>query len=137
MNVGLNSRAALLTLGLAAIARLGPKLGARRETFAGLSGMGDLVLTCTGPLSRNRNVGLELGRGRTLADIVGSMRGTAEGIPTTLSARALAQRENVDLPITEEVFRVLYRRKNPRRALTDLMSRTLKDEHERSGLEKP
>jgi len=137
MNFGFNSRAALMTRGLAEIARLGTKLGARRETFAGLAGMGDLVLTCTGPLSRNRHIGLELGRGRLLDDIVGSMRETAEGIPTTLSARALARRENVDLPITEEVYRVLYRRKNPRRAMTDLMSRTLKDEHERSGLEKP
>ncbi len=136
MNFGFNSRAALMTRGLAEISRLGTKLGARRETFAGLAGMGDLVLTCTGPLSRNRNVGLELGRGRTLSEIVGSMRETAEGIPTTLSARALAHRENVDLPITEEIYRVLYRRKDPRRALTDLMSRTLKDEHERAGTEK-
>jgi glycerol-3-phosphate dehydrogenase (NAD(P)+) len=131
MNFGFNSRAALMTRGLAEIARLGTKLGARRETFAGLAGLGDLVLTCTGPLSRNRNVGLELGRGRSLASIVGSMRETAEGVPTTLSARALARRKGVDLPITEEVYLVLYRRKNPRRALTDLMSRTLKDEHDR------
>ncbi|MBN1939406.1 MAG: NAD(P)-dependent glycerol-3-phosphate dehydrogenase [Candidatus Aminicenantes bacterium] len=133
MNFGFNSRAALMTRGLAEISRLGTKLGARRETFAGLAGLGDLVLTCTGPLSRNRHVGLELGRGKTLASIVDSMRETAEGIPTTLSARALARRENVDLPITEEVYLVLYRRKNPRRALNDLMSRTLKDEHEKSG----
>jgi len=137
MNFGFNSRAALMTRGLAEIARLGTKLGARPETFAGLAGMGDLVLTCTGPLSRNRNVGLELGRGRRLADIVGRMRETAEGIPTTVSARQLARRENVDLPITEQVYQVLYRRKDPRRALTDLMTRTLKDEHERSGQEKP
>lgn len=137
MTFGFNSRAALMTRGLAEIARLGTKLGARRETFAGLAGMGDLVLTCTGPLSRNRNVGLELGRGRTLTDIVASTRETAEGIPTTLSARALARRENIDLPITEQVYLVLYRRKDPRRALIDLMTRTLKDEHERSGTEKP
>lgn len=136
MSFGFNSRAALMTRGLAEIARLGTKLGARRETFAGLAGMGDLVLTCTGPLSRNRHVGLELGRGRPLAGIVGSMRETAEGLPTTLSARALARREKVDLPITEQVYLVLYRRKDPRRALTDLMSRTLKEEHERSGSEK-
>lgn len=136
MNFGFNSRAALMTRGLAEIARLGTKLGARPETFAGLAGMGDLVLTCTGPLSRNRNVGLELGRGRRLAEIVSRMRETAEGIPTTVSARQLARRENVDLPITEQVYQVLYRRKDPRRALTDLMTRTLKDEHERSGSEK-
>ncbi|MCX6565524.1 MAG: NAD(P)-dependent glycerol-3-phosphate dehydrogenase [Candidatus Aminicenantes bacterium] len=137
MNFGFNSRAALMTRGLAEIARLGTKLGARPETFAGLAGMGDLVLTCTGPLSRNRNVGLELGRGRQLAEIVGGMRETAEGIPTTVSARELARRENIDIPITEQVYQVLYRRKDPRRALTDLMTRTLKDEHERSGSEKP
>ncbi len=137
MNFGLNSRAALVTRGLAEMARLGTKLGARRGTFMGLAGLGDLVLTCTGTLSRNRHVGLELGRGRRLADIVGSMRETAEGIPTTVSARELARRENVDLPITEQVYQVLYRRKDPRRALTDLMMRTLKDELERSGTEKP
>ncbi|MHB8054800.1 MAG: NAD(P)H-dependent glycerol-3-phosphate dehydrogenase [Candidatus Aminicenantales bacterium] len=136
MNFGFNSRAALVTRGLAEIARLGTKLGARRDTFAGLAGLGDLVLTCTGTLSRNRHVGLELGGGRRLADIVGSMRETAEGIPTTVSARELARRKNVDLPITEQVYQVLYRRKDPRRALTDLMTRTLKDELERSGTEK-
>jgi glycerol-3-phosphate dehydrogenase (NAD(P)+) len=137
MDFGSNSRAALMTRGLAEIARLGTKLGARRETFAGLAGMGDLLLTCTGPLSRNRFVGLELGRGRVLADIIGHMRMTAEGIPTTVSARELARREGVDLPITEQVFQVLYRRKDPRRALADLMTRTLKDELERSGTEQP
>jgi len=135
MDFGFNSRAALMTRGLAEIARLGTKLGARRETFAGLAGMGDLLLTCTGPLSRNRFVGVELGRGRSLADIIEHMRMTAEGIPTTISARELARREGVDLPITEQVYQVLYRRKNPRRALAELMTRTLKDELERSGTE--
>lgn len=132
MNFGYNARAALMTRGLAEIARLGTALGAKRDTFLGLAGMGDLVLTCTGPLSRNRHVGLELGRGRRLADIVGEMKETAEGIPTTVSVRELARREGVDLPITEQVYQVLYRRKDARRALTDLMTRTLKDELERS-----
>jgi glycerol-3-phosphate dehydrogenase (NAD(P)+) len=137
MDFGLNSRAALMTRGLAEISRLGQKLGARRETFSGLAGMGDLLLTCTGPLSRNRFVGLELGRGRSLADVVGSMRMVAEGIPTTVSARQLARREGVELPITEQVYQVLYRRKDPRRAMVDLMSRALKDETERTGAEHP
>jgi len=136
MSFGYNARAALMTRGLAEIARLGTALGAHRDTFSGLAGLGDLVLTCTGPLSRNRHVGLELGRGRKLADIVGEMNETAEGIPTTVSVRELARREGVDLPITEQVYQVLYRRKDARRALTDLMTRTLKDELERSGTEK-
>ncbi len=137
MNFGFNSRAALMTRGLVEISRLGTKLGAKPETFSGLAGMGDLVLTCTGLLSRNRHVGLELGQGRRLADILAGMKGLAEGIPTTVSARQLARRENVDLPITEQVYQVLYRRKDPRRAMTDLMTRTLKDESESSGSEKP
>ena len=135
MDFGFNSRAALVTRGLAEIARLGTRLGARRDTFAGLAGLGDLVLTCTGPLSRNRHVGLELGRGRSLSEIIGRMRETAEGIPTTISARELARREGVDLPITEQVYQVLYRRKDPRRALADLMTRTLREESERFGTE--
>jgi glycerol-3-phosphate dehydrogenase (NAD(P)+) len=137
MDFGFNSRAALMTRGLAEISRLGTKLGARRETFAGLAGMGDLLLTCTGPLSRNRFVGWELGRGRSLADIIGHMRMVAEGIPTTVSARELARKEGVDLPITEQVYQVLYRKKDPRRALADLMTRTLKEENEKSGTECP
>jgi glycerol-3-phosphate dehydrogenase (NAD(P)+) len=128
MDFGFNSRAALMTRGLAEIARLGLKLGARRETFAGLAGMGDLLLTCTGPLSRNRHVGFELGRGSRLRDIITRMRMIAEGIPTTVSARSLALREGVDMPIIEQVHQVLYRNKDPRRALTDLMARTLKEE---------
>jgi glycerol-3-phosphate dehydrogenase (NAD(P)+) len=128
MDFGFNSRAALMTRGLAEIARLGIRLGARRETFAGLAGMGDLLLTCTGPLSRNRHVGFELGRGGRLRDIIARMRMVAEGIPTTVSARSLALREGVDIPITEQVYQVLYRNKDPRRALTDLMTRTLKEE---------
>jgi glycerol-3-phosphate dehydrogenase (NAD(P)+) len=90
--------------------------------------MGDLVLTCTGHLSRNRQVGLAIGRGRPLAEIVSEMRMVAEGIPTTLSARQLAVREGVEMPIIEQVYQILYRKKAPRKALADLMSRGLKDE---------
>ncbi len=125
---GFNSRAALVTRGLFEIGRLGSKTGARKETFSGLAGMGDLVLTCTGPLSRNRHVGIELGKGKSLGAIVASMRMVAEGIVTTLSARQLARRENVEMPICEQVYLILYKTKDPQRALADLMSRALRDE---------
>lgn len=128
LHLGHNSRASLLTRGLAEIGRLGLRLGAQPSTFAGLAGMGDLVLTCTGHLSRNRRVGLDLGAGRRLADIVAEMRMVAEGIPTTVSAYHLARREGVEVPIIEQVYAMLYRRKDPGRALSDLMSRQLKDE---------
>jgi len=128
LRFGHNTRASLMTRGLAEIARLGLKMGAQRETFQGLAGMGDLVLTCTGALSRNRYVGMEIGRGRRLGDVVAEMRMVAEGIATTVSARALARREGVDMPILEQVFQILYRKKEPARAINDLMSRGLKDE---------
>ena len=128
LHFGHNSRASLMTRGLAEITRLGLKLGAQRPTFSGLAGIGDLVLTCTGDLSRNRQVGLEIGRGRRLSEIVAEMRMVAEGIPTTLSARQLAVREAVEMPIVEQAYQVLYRKKDPRKALVDLMSRGLKDE---------
>ena len=127
LEFGHNARAALITRGLAEIARLGAALGAKRETFFGLAGIGDLVLTCTGALSRNRSVGIELGRGRALTEIIADMRMVAEGIATTLAARALAQREGVEMPIAEQIYQILYRSKDPRRALADLMSRSLKD----------
>jgi glycerol-3-phosphate dehydrogenase (NAD(P)+) len=125
---GHNSRASLVTRGLAEITRLGLKMGAQRKTFSGLAGMGDLVLTCTGHLSRNRRVGMEIGLGRRLSEIVAEMRMVAEGIATTLSAYQLARREEVEMPITEQIFNILYKKKDPRRALNDLMSRGLKDE---------
>jgi glycerol-3-phosphate dehydrogenase (NAD(P)+) len=128
MAFGHNSRAALITRGLAEIARLGLKLGARRDTFSGLAGIGDLVLTCTGPLSRNRHVGQELGAGRKLKDVIASARMVAEGIPTTVSARELAKREGIEMPISEQVYQVLYRQKDPSRALADLMTRELRQE---------
>lgn len=129
LQFGSNSRAALITRGLSEITRLGLKLGARKETFLGLAGVGDLVLTCTGVLSRNRFVGYELGRGKSLAEIVSSMKMVAEGITTTLSVRQLAKKEKIEMPISEQVYQVLYENKEPKRALQDLMTRKLKEEY--------
>ena len=126
---GSNSVAALVTRGIAEMIRLGVKLGARPETFAGLAGIGDLVLTCTGKLSRNHYVGMELGKGKSLNDIVSSMKMVAEGITTTLSVHQLAKREKIEMPICEQIFQVLYRNKNPRKSLQNLMSRKLKSEY--------
>ncbi len=128
LDFGLNSRAALITRGLAEIIQLGVSLGARRETFSGLAGIGDLVLTCTGRLSRNHLVGFELGKGKTLEEILSGMKMVAEGVHTTLMARALAETRGVEIPITEQVYQVLYQNKPPRTAIVDLMSRSLKDE---------
>jgi glycerol-3-phosphate dehydrogenase (NAD(P)+) len=128
LQFGDNSRAAMMTRGLAEITRLGVKIGARRETFLGLAGIGDLVLTCTGRLSRNRHLGVELGKGKSLAEIMAGTPMVAEGIVTTLSARRLALREGVEMPMAEQVYQILYHKKEPRKALADLMSRTLKEE---------
>jgi glycerol-3-phosphate dehydrogenase (NAD(P)+) len=108
--------------------RLGLAMGARAETFAGLAGMGDLVLTCTGDLSRNRSVGIELGKGRKIAAILDGMNAVAEGVRTTLSTWQLAKRLHVPMPITEQVYQILYEDKDPGRAVTELMLRELKDE---------
>ena len=123
LGFGHNARAALITRGLVEMARLGAAKGAEAETFAGLAGMGDLVLTCTGDLSRNRSVGIELGRGRKLADILGGMRMVAEGVKTTLSAFQLAQQLGVIMPITEQMYQILYNGKDPRQAVSELMLR--------------
>ncbi len=128
LHFGYNSVAALMTRGLAEISRLGMKVGARKETFFGLAGIGDLVLTCTGKLSRNHSVGVELGKGKSLSEIVTGTKMVAEGIPTTLSAHELAREKNVELPICEEVYQVLYKNKPLYGAIRDLMSRTLKQE---------
>jgi len=128
LGFGDNARAALMTRGLAEMTRLGLALGAQKETFSGLAGIGDLVLTCTGRLSRNRFVGSELGKGKSLASIIAGMRMVAEGIATTLSARELARREGVEMPIFEQIYQILYNKKDPRKALADLMSRSLKEE---------
>lgn len=123
LGFGHNARAALITRGLVEMARLGAAKGAQAETFAGLAGMGDLVLTCTGDLSRNRTVGMELGRGRRLGEILGGMRMVAEGVKTTLSAYQLAQKLGVAMPITEQMYRILYADKPPRLAVSELMMR--------------
>ncbi|MGB8952813.1 MAG: NAD(P)H-dependent glycerol-3-phosphate dehydrogenase [Candidatus Aminicenantales bacterium] len=128
LNFGSNSLAALMTRGLAEITRLGVKLGAKKETFSGLAGIGDLVLTCTGKLSRNRSVGLELGKGNSLPEIISNMKMVAEGISTTLSAYQIAHRENVEMAIFDQVYQILYKNKDPKKALLELMSRRLKQE---------
>ena len=126
--LGFNARAALITRGLAEMTRLGVKLGADPSTFAGLAGLGDLVLTCTGSLSRNRSVGVEIGRGATLTEVLQGRETVAEGVATTESAKALGAREGVDLPIVNAVHRVLFERQPARWALVELMTRELKGE---------
>jgi glycerol-3-phosphate dehydrogenase (NAD(P)+) len=128
LGFGHNSRAALITRGLAEITRLAMQLGGERQTLAGLSGLGDLVLTCTGDLSRNRTVGLRLGRGERLEDIVASMTEVAEGVRNTASVRELAQSVGVEMPITEQMYQLIYEGKPPRQVVIDLMTRGLKRE---------
>jgi len=128
LGLGHNPTAALITRGLAEITRLACACGGRRETLAGLAGMGDLVLTCTGELSRNRSVGIELGRGRKLPDILGSMRMVAEGIHTTGATVALASEHGIEMPITGQMNRILQGVISPREAIRELMERTLKEE---------
>ncbi len=128
LGFGHNTRAALITRGLAEITRLAVAKGGQPATLAGLAGMGDLVLTCTGDLSRNRSVGIELGKGRSLDDILGGMQMVAEGVKTTLSAYQLAQRLRVDAPIINQMYQILYENKPARTAVIDLMQRDLKAE---------
>lgn len=129
LGFGHNTRAALITRGLAEMNRLGRSLGAKESTFAGLAGMGDLVLTCTGDLSRNRTVGLQLGQGKRLAEILDHMHMVAEGVKTTESAYRLATKLKVEMPITEKVYQVLYEDKSAREAVLELMTRDLKAEN--------
>ena len=128
LGFGSNARAALITRGLAEMGRLGAKMGADPKTFMGLSGLGDLVLTCTGDLSRNRQVGKRLARGQKLIDILGEMKMVAEGVKTTQAVHALSKKLKVELPITEQVNAILYEDKDPAQAVRDLMARALKDE---------
>ncbi|HTG00353.1 MAG TPA: NAD(P)H-dependent glycerol-3-phosphate dehydrogenase [Nitrospirota bacterium] len=128
MGFGYNTMAALLTRGLAEIARLGVALGGKPATFSGLAGMGDLVLTCTGGLSRNRTLGVRLGKGEKLDAIMQSAKTVAEGVKTAKAARALAQNNGIVMPIVEEVYQLLYEGKAPALALKDLMTRELKPE---------
>ena len=130
MSFGHNSRAGLITRGLHEIARLAAKLGAHPLTVAGLSGLGDLVLTCTGDLSRNRHVGIELGKGRKLDAILAEMQMVAEGVRTAESAYALSRREGVEMPIIEGVYEILYRGADPKHRLEALMSRAPRPERD-------
>lgn len=130
LGFGHNTRAALITRGLAEISRLAIALGADPRTLYGLSCLGDLVLTCTGDLSRNRSVGLRLGRGEKLADIIASMSEVAEGVRNTVSVRSLARSLGIEMPITEQMYGVLYDAKEPAKAVVDLMARRLKPELE-------
>ncbi|MBI5560963.1 MAG: NAD(P)-dependent glycerol-3-phosphate dehydrogenase [Deltaproteobacteria bacterium] len=128
LGLGGNARAALITRGLKEISRLGIKMNGKERTFYGLSGLGDLVLTATGELSRNRNVGLQVGRGRRLREILTDMRMVAEGVRTSLAVRELARNNRVEMPITEQVCEVLYGDKPPKEAVMELMTRELKGE---------
>lgn len=125
LGFGTNARAALITRGLAEITRMGVALGAQARTFSGLAGIGDLVLTCTGDLSRNRQVGLRLGKGECLDEIIKSMSMVAEGVKTTKSAYFLASKYGVEMPITQSVYSILYDDKNPQQTVRELMTRPL------------
>jgi glycerol-3-phosphate dehydrogenase (NAD(P)+) len=130
LGLGFNSRAALITRGLAEMTRLGVALGARPATFAGLAGLGDLVLTCTGALSRNRTVGVEIGQGRSLEEVLAGRETVAEGVLNTQSARALAERAGVEMPIVNAVHRVLFEGAPVPRMAAELMSRALRPEQD-------
>src|SRR5438270_383217 len=134
LGLGHNSIAALITRGLAEITRLAMACGGRRDSMAGLAGLGDLVLTCTGGLSRNRSVGVELGRGRKLSDIIAGMHGmVAEGVFTTHAALGLARARGVEMPITQQMNAILHEGKSPSDAIQDLMTRSAKSEVALSG----
>ena len=128
LGFGHNTRAALITRGIAEIARLGLKMGADPRTLGGLSGVGDLVLTCTGDLSRNRSLGMRLGKGETLQQILGEMKMVAEGVRNSKSVYHLAKKLAVEMPITEQMYLLLHQGKAPRQAVVDLMTRELKPE---------
>ena len=130
LGLGYNPRAALITRGLAEMTRLGVALGADPLTFAGLAGIGDLVLTCTGALSRNRQLGVEIGQGKRLDESLAARETVAEGVYTTQSAHALALREEIEMPIIAAVYRILFEGRDPRRAIGELMTRELRAEPE-------
>ena len=131
--LGHNAQAALLTRGVIEMARLGQALGAERKTFFGLSGLGDLMTTCSSPTSRNRTVGERIGRGESPADVLGSMAQVAEGVKSAAPVRALGRERGISLPITEEVYRVLHEGRSPKDSVAALMSRGRKDEAEDLG----
>lgn len=123
LGFGDNTKAALMTRGMAEITRLGLKMGANPLTFGGLAGVGDLIVTCTSVHSRNRRAGMEIGRGKTLAEALAGVNMVVEGVRTTRAARSLARRVGVEMPITEEIYRILFEGASPREAVTKLMSR--------------
>ena len=128
LKLGYNAQAAIMNRGIAEMARAGKQLGADPRTFLGLAGMGDLVLTCTGPLSRNRRLGELLAEGKHLDEAQKSLGGVAEGYYTAQSAHELAVSRGIDMPIMEQVYRILYEGSTPQRALAELMTRDLKHE---------
>ncbi len=128
LGFGTNTKAALLSRGLVEISRLGHAMGAKARTFSGISGLGDLVTTCISPYSRNRFVGVQIGKGKTLKQVTTHMQMVAEGVPTAKSAFALSLKYKVDMPITKEINNVLYRNKSPKAAVHDLMTRQKKEE---------
>ena len=128
LGLGSNAVAALITRGLAEMSRLAIALGARAQTLSGLAGLGDLVLTCTGMLSRNRHVGIELGKGRTLPQILASMKMVAEGVGTAAAVLALAEENEIEMPITAQVEQILHQGKSPRQAIAEIMERPQKHE---------
>ena len=130
LGLGFNSRAALITRGLHEMTRLGVALGAHSATFAGLAGLGDLVLTCTGALSRNRALGIEVGQGATLDEALAGKETVAEGVLTTASARELARVHDVSMPIVDTVFRILFEGQAARDAVPELMARELRSEQD-------
>jgi len=128
LGFGHNARAAIITRGLAEITRIAVRRGANPLTLSGLAGVGDLVLTCTGELSRNRRVGIELGKGRSLSEVLGETKQVAEGVKTAISARDLSQKLAVELPICEQVYLIIHQGKNPKTAVVELMTRQPKSE---------
>jgi len=128
LSLGSNTKAAIVTRGLAEMARMGKALGGHPKTFSGLSGLGDLVTTCFSPQSRNRTVGEKIGKGKSIKDILASMEMVAEGVETSKAAFEISQKLNISMPITTEVYNIIYKRKNPSQAVSDLMSRKIKPE---------
>ncbi|MCA9399458.1 MAG: NAD(P)H-dependent glycerol-3-phosphate dehydrogenase, partial [Candidatus Omnitrophica bacterium] len=128
LGYGTNTKAAILTRGLAEMSRLGKALGAKPKTFSGLSGLGDLATTCFSPRSRNRTVGEKLGKGQTIKSILSSMKMVAEGVETVKGVVKLSKKLNIDMPISQEIYHIIYDNKKPLQAVTDLMTRKTKAE---------
>jgi len=128
LGFGSNTKAAILTRGLAEMARLGKALGAKQQTFSGLTGLGDLVTTCVSPNSRNRSVGEKLGKGKSIKTIMNSMEMVAEGVETVKAVHKLSRKYNVPMPITTEIYNIIHRNKKPSKAVSDLMKRKMKSE---------